>query len=64
MREVGLDDLPHQQYTKLLRLSDKESVIVSPVIPFHTLRKMQEIKTVSDLTSLTSSLVLWRRINW
>ena len=64
MGEVGLDDLPHQQYTKLLSLSDKESVIVSPVITFHTLRKMQEIKIVSDLTSLTSSLVLWRRINW
>ena len=34
MREGGLDDFLHLQYTK--SLSDKESVIVSPV---HTLRK-------------------------
>ena len=39
MREVRLDDLPHQQYTNFLSLSDKKSVIVSPVITFHTLTK-------------------------
>ena len=36
----------------------KESVIVSPVIIDHSLRRKGEIKTVSVLTRLPSSLVL------
>ena len=36
MREGGLDGFLHLQYTNFQSLSDKESVIVSPV---HTLRK-------------------------
>ena len=35
------------QYTNFLILSDKESVIVSPFVTFHTLRKKGEIKAVS-----------------
>ena len=36
----------------------KESLIVSPVIIVHSLRRKEEIKTVSVLTRLPSSLVL------
>ena len=36
------------QYTKILILSDKEPVIVSPVVTVHTLRKKWEVKIVSD----------------
>ena len=57
MREVGFNSLPHQQYTNFLSLSNKELVIVSPVITFHTLRKKEEIKIVSDLTRPPNSLV-------
>ena len=57
MREGRLDGLPHLQYTNFLRLSNKESVIVSLVITVHTLKKKGEIKTVSVLTRLTNSLV-------
>ena len=46
------------QYTNFLSLSDKELVIVSPVINVHTLRKKGEIKTMGFLTRLHSSLVL------
>ena len=35
------------QYTNFMSLSDKESVIVSPVITAHTLRKNGEFKTAS-----------------
>ena len=45
------------QYTNFLSLSNKESVIVSPLITVHTLRKNVEIKTVSVLTRRPSSLV-------
>ena len=47
------------QYTNFLSLSDKASMIVSPVspvIPVDTLRKKGEIKTVSVHTRLPSSL--------
>ena len=44
------------QYTNFLNLSNKESAIVSPVITAHTLRKNEEIKTVSTLTRRPSSL--------
>ena len=47
----------YMQYTNFLRLSNKESVIVSPLITVHTLRKNVEIKTVSVLTRRPSSLV-------
>ena len=57
MREVGFNGLPHQQYTNFLSLSDKELVIVSPVIIFYTLRKKEEMEIVSDLTILPNSLV-------
>ena len=36
----------------------------SPVITVHTLRKKEEIKTVSFLTRLHSFLVPWRSLNW
>ena len=52
------------QYTNFISLNDKESVIVSPVITVHTLRKKGEMKTVSDLTRLPGYLVLWRSLNW
>ena len=68
MREVGLDGLLfllQTAYQRLLptipnflSLSDKELVIVSPVISVHTLRKKGEIKTMPFLTKLHSSLVL------
>ena len=58
---VLLDDL---LYTKFLSLSDKKSVIVRPVTTFHTLREKGEIKTVSVLTRLPSSLVPRRSLNW
>ena len=45
------------QYTRFLRVSDKESVIVSPAITVHTLREKEEIKTMSVLTRLPISLV-------
>ena len=56
MREGGLDGLPHLQYTNFLRLSDKESVIVSPAITVHTLRKKGEIKSVPVLPRLPTRL--------
>ena len=57
MKEGGLEGLQHLQYTNFLSLSDKESVIVSPVIAVHTSRKKGGIKTVSVLTRLPSSMV-------
>ena len=57
MKKGGLKDLPHLQYTNFLSLTDKESVIASPVIAVHTLRKKGEIETVSVFTRLPSSLV-------
>ena len=52
------------QYTNFLSLSDKETVIVSPVITFHTLRKKGEIETVSFLTRPHKFFVPWHRLNW
>ena len=57
MKKGGLKDLPHLQYNSFLSLTDKESVIASPVITVHTLRKKGEIETVSVFTRLPSSLV-------
>ena len=52
------------QYTNFLRLNDKESVIVSPVITVCNLKKKGEIKAVSVFTKLPSSLFTWRSLNW
>ena len=52
------------QYTNFLSLSNNESVIVNSVITVHTLRKKGEVKTVSAITRLPSSLVPWRSLNW
>ena len=46
----------YPQYTNFLSWSDKESVIVSPFVTAHTLRRNEEYKTVSVLTRLPSSL--------
>ena len=51
------------QYTNFLSLSDKESVIVIPVITTNILRKKGEITAVSVLTRLSISQVLWRSLN-
>ena len=51
------------QYTNFLNLSNKESVVVSPVVTVHTLGKNGDIKTVSVLTKYPSSLVLRRNLN-
>ena len=56
MKEGGLDGLSFQ-LTNFLSLGDKESVIVVSVITVHTLRRKGEIKTVSVLIRLSSSLV-------
>ena len=40
------------QYTNFLSLTDKESVIVSAVIPAHNTEKQEEIKTVSFFTTI------------
>ena len=45
------------QSTNFLNLSEKKSVIVSPVITAHFLRKKGKIKTVSILTRHHVSLV-------
>ena len=45
------------QYTNFIRLCNKKSVIVSPVIVVYTLRKRREIKRLSFLTRLPCSLV-------
>ena len=58
LKEGRLHGLPHLQYTNFLSLSDKESVIMSPVVFLYTFRKKLEIKTLSVLTKLPSSLVL------
>ena len=63
MKEGGLDGLPHLQYTNFQGLSDKKSVIVSPVFTVYTLNK-GEIKTVSVLKRLPNYLVPWRSLNW
>ena len=52
------------QYTNFLRLSDKESVTVSPVIPVYGSRKKTEIKTVSVITILSCSLFPLCKLNW
>ena len=51
------------QYTNFLSLSDKESVIVIPVVTTNILRKKGEITAVSVLTRLSISQVLWRSLN-
>ena len=51
------------QYTNFLSLSNKESVIVSPVIIVHTLGKNGEIKIVSVLARRPSSLVPCSNLN-
>ena len=51
-------------YNTPILLSNKESVILSPVITTHTLRKKEEIKTVSVLTRFPSSLVPWCILKW
>ena len=50
------------QCTNFLSLGDMESVVVSPVI--HTLIKKGEIKTVSVLARLPSSIVPSCSLNW
>ena len=45
------------QYTNFLSLSNKESVVVSPIITVCTFRKKGEIQTVSVVTRPSSSLV-------
>ena len=67
MGEGGLADLPFQFQVSLsetticnipiLILSDKESVIMSPAITVHNVRTKGEIKKVSALTRLPSSMV-------
>ena len=62
MGEAGLNGFPFglstpMQDTSFLILSDKESVIVSPFITVHTLRKKGEVKTVSVLTQLPCAMV-------
>ena len=47
----------YMQYTNFLSQSDKKSVIVNPAFLDHASRKKGEIKTVSVLTRLPSSLV-------
>ena len=37
--EGGVDGLPYLEYTKFLSLRDKESVIVSTIIPAHSSEK-------------------------
>ena len=54
----------HLQYTSFLSLSSKESEVLSSVITVHLLRRKVEIKTVSALTRLPSSLVLWHSLKW
>ena len=55
MGEGGLDDLTffirhcYLQYTNFVSLSDKKSVIVSPVFAVHISRQKREVKTVSVL---------------
>ena len=44
------------QYINFASLSDKESVIVSFVIPDQTLRKQEKIKATPVLTSFPGSL--------
>ena len=52
------------QYTSFFTLSNKESVILSPVIIVRTLRRKVEIKKVAALTRLPSLLVPWHSLNW
>ena len=44
------------QYTNFVSLSEKESVIVNPVISVYTLRKKTKLKTVSVLKRLPYAL--------
>ena len=53
MRNGRIDGFPHLQYINFLSLSDKELVILSPIITVLTLRQKTEMKTVSFLTRLT-----------
>ena len=52
------------QYTNFLSLSDKGSMIVSPVTTAHTLRRKGEIKTVPVITKVPSFQIPWRSLNW
>ena len=52
------------QYINVLSLGDRESVVVSPTITVHTLRKKEGNKTVLVLTRHRSSLVPLRSLNW
>ena len=52
MREGGWNDLPHLQYPNCMILSNKESVIVSPVITVHTLRRGRLTQCQSSQDSL------------
>ena len=44
MREGALDGLPHLHYTNFQSLSDKKSLIVSPVFTVFTLREKKEVE--------------------
>ena len=44
MREGGVDGLPHLHYTNFQSLSDKKSLIVSPVFTVFTLREKKEVE--------------------
>ena len=57
MRKGRLDGFPHLQYANFLSLSNEESVIVSPIVSVHTLRKKGKIKILSVLPTQLSSLV-------
>ena len=56
MDEGGVDESSYLQYTNFLSLSDKESVILSGVIPVYIPGKPGEIKVVS---SSQDSFVIW-----
>ena len=50
------------QYTNFLRISDKELVIVSAIIPVHAAGKQGELKAAPDLTGVPSSFGTWRSV--
>ena len=54
----------HLQCTNFLSLSDKESKIMSTVIPFHNPGKYEEITAMSFLTRLPCTFDSWRSLNW
>ena len=64
MDDGGVDGLLHLEYTNFLSMGNKESIIVSAIIPVHVLRKQGEIKAAPFFTKPRHWLGHCHNLNW